>query len=412
MTTIKPFRAIRPRKDLAASIAALPYDVYNSAEARIAVKNKPLSFLQIDRAEIQFPTGTNPYDEKVYAKAKETFYSWLENGTFIEEDTPCYYLYGLTMNGHTQIGLVGCASIDEYEDGTIKRHENTVAQKEMDRIRHIDALGAQTGPIFLAYRSNQAITELVETLCAQTPLYHFTSEDHVSHSLWKIADPDQIASLQSRFENISHAYIADGHHRAASAVKVGLERRKSVPDYHGNEEFNYFLSVLFPDEQLQIFDYNRVVLDLNGYTAKEFLKKLQEDFYISVPKKDAFHPKGRGEFGMYLEHFWYGLLPKDSSSDKDLVNRLDVSVLQNSILAPLLGINDPRTSSRIRFMGGIRGLEALAQEVDAHGDGVAFSLYPTSMRNLFDVADAGRLMPPKSTWFEPKLRSGLFIHKI
>lgn len=425
MTIIRPFCGIRPADNLAASIAALPYDVYNRAEAKKIVKNNPLSFLKIDRAETQFADDVDMYSQAVYDRARNTFLEMQKNGSFIRDESNCFYLYALTMNGHTQTGIVGCASIDDYLDGTICRHENTREEKETDRICHVDALSAQTGPIFLAYRQNQSLRHITEQVKAEPPLSDFVSEDGIRHQVWKISDSKTCREITLLFENIPHVYIADGHHRAASAVKVGLKRRKAHPDYNGSEEFNYFLSVLFPAEELNIYDYNRVVEDLNGYTTEELLDELQKDFHINVISKtsadtvspspdisDCYRPTVKGMFSMYCSGTWYRLTLKPHLYKEDPVDGLDVSVLQDRVLAPLLGIKDPKTDSRIRFVGGIRGLEELVRLVDAKPGRAAFALYPTSMDELLAVADAGRLMPPKSTWFEPKLRSGLFIHEI
>lgn len=438
MTVIRPFRGIRPADELAASIAALPYDVYNRTEAKRAVQANPLSFLKIDRAETQLPDETDLYSEEVYTRARDTFSEMLENGSFIRDDSDSFYLYALTMDGRTQTGIVGCASIDDYLDGTIRKHENTRADKELDRIRHIDALSAQTGPIFLAYRQTRALHDITEQVKSDPPLSDFVSEDNIRHQVWKISDARICSTITQHFERISHVYIADGHHRAASAVKVGLKRRESHPDYDGSEEFNYFLSVFFPAEELKIYDYNRVVEDMNGYTPDELLKALQKDFHVNIiqgatgsddtsANTDSLcRPAAKGEFSMYCGGVWYRLkakphLPKTvgrtvSSHARQPkaspVDTLDVSILQETILCPLLGIKDPKTDSRIRFVGGIRGLEELTQIVDEKPGRIAFAMYPTSMDELLAVADAGGLMPPKSTWFEPKLRSGLFIHKI
>lgn len=422
MTVIRPFRGIRPADELAAAIAALPYDVYNRAEAKEVVQNNSFSFLKIDRAETQFPGEFDMYSKEVYARARDTFLNMQKDGSFVRDESNCFYLYALTMNGRTQTGIVGCAAIDDYLDGTIRRHENTRAEKETDRIRHIDTLDAQTGPIFLAYRQNPALHTLTEQLKSGTPIYDFISEDGIRHQVWKISDSKTCREITQLFENIGHVYIADGHHRAASAVKVGLKRRESHPDYDGSEEFNYFLSVLFPADELKIFDYNRVIEDMNGYTADELSESLLKDFHVNmIQETTGFNdssastyslcrPSAKGEFSMYCEGTWYKLTAKPHLYKKDPVDSLDVSILQNTILCPLLGIKDPKTDSRIRFVGGIRGLKELVHLADAKPGRIAFAMYPTSMDELLAVADAGRLMPPKSTWFEPKLRSGLFIH--
>lgn len=437
MTVIRPFSGIRPADELAASVAALPYDVYNRTEAKKAVQANPLSFLKIDRAETQLSDKTDMYSEKVYARARDTFLEMLENGSFVRDDSDCFYLYALTMDGRTQTGIVGCASIDDYLDGTIRKHENTRADKELDRIRHIDALSAQTGPIFLAYRQTQALHDITEQVKSDPPLSDFVSEDKIRHQIWKISDAEICSTITQHFEQISHVYIADGHHRAASAVKVGLKRRETYPDYNGSEEFNYFLSVLFPAEELKIYDYNRVVEDMNGYTADGLLKALQKDFHVNIIQGAASfddssvnidtlcRPAAKGEFSMYCGEIWYRLKAKPHlpqsvhrtflshtwQQKNSPVDNLDVSILQDTVLCPLLGIKDAKTDSRIRFVGGIRGLKELVRLVDEKPGRIAFAMYPTSMDELLAVADAGELMPPKSTWFEPKLRSGLFIHE-
>lgn len=403
--------AIRPSKDKASRIAALPYDVYNREEARKVVGKEPLSFLRIDRAETQFPVGYDIYGEKVYQKAHDILWDMVQSGDFVTEEKACYYIYELTMNGRVQDGLVACASIDDYEKGVIKKHEKTREEKEQDRIRHVDACNAQTGPIFLAYRAKKMISEIIATKKQEAPLYDFVSEDGIRHRVFRIDCAQQIAMIQNEFEKIEEIYIADGHHRAASAVKVGLKRRKLHEDYDGTEEFNYFLSVLFADEQLMIMGYNRVVKDLNGYTAESFLDKISELFDVTLDEREDHHPTQKGEFTMYIEGRWYRCVVKDEDRSTHPVEGLDVSILQNKLLTNVLGIKDPRIDSRIDFVGGIRGLKELERRV-AEDCKVAFAMYPTSIQELFAVADADMLMPPKSTWFEPKLRSGLFIHEI
>lgn len=444
MTIIRPFKGVRPAEDLASSVAALPYDVYNRKEAKEVVKQNPLSFLKIDRAETMFPDDTDMYSQEVYDKARDTLAEMIADGTFVKDKQDCYYLYALTMDGRTQTGIVGCASIDDYLSGVIRKHENTREEKELDRIRHVDTLSAQTGPIFLAYRSVPALKQLMEQIKESPALYDFTSEDGIRHQVWKIADSGTIRQISHIFRSLSHIYIADGHHRAASAVKTGLKRRQSHPDYNGSEEFNYFLSVLFPAEELHIYDYNRVITGLNGHTLDELLRLISGQFDIEEVKAKAAdgketvtgdaaesifanadnaakasdnnevcppHPQKKGEICMYGNETWYRLTAHPSLYSDDPVDSLDVSILHNVILDPVLGIKDEKTDSRIRFVGGIRGLEELVHLVDQEKEAVAFAMYPTSMDELLTVADAGRLMPPKSTWFEPKLRSGLFIHE-
>lgn len=411
MATIKPFFCIRPREELASRVAALPYDVYNRQEAKEIAKLDELSFLNIDRAETQFDDLVSPYDDRVYEKAKELLEKRIEDGVYIKEKTPSYYIYELIMNGRSQTGIVACASIDDYVNGVIKKHENTREEKELDRIRHVDTCNAQTGPIFLAYRSIEAINQVVNEKKEGTPLYHFLSDDGIEHNVWVIDDEEQIKTIKESFEGTNQIYIADGHHRAASAVKVGLNRRANCENYSKEEEFNYFLSVLFPDDQLFIMPYNRVVKDLNGYTKEEFLEKVREKFYLEKIGETPYEPSEKGSFGLYLDSIWYKLVAKDKILSKDPVLGLDVSILQNELLSPILGINDPRVDTRIDFVGGIRGLKELEKRASTDMQ-LAFSMYPTSIQELFQVADASKLMPPKSTWFEPKLRSGIFIHSL
>ncbi len=421
MAVIRPFCAYRPRKGLEDRIAALPYDVYNRVEACAVVAQNPYSFLAIDRAETQFGPETDTYAPEVYAKAREMLNEQIKEGRFEKEDKPCYYLYEQTMDGRSQTGIVACASIDDYCGNVIKKHENTRADKEQDRIRHVDVCNMQTGPIFLAYRADAALKQLTQEGKAQEPLYDFVSEDGVGHRVWRIDGEKQIKTVADSFERMPALYIADGHHRCASAVKVGLKRREEYPDYTGEEEFNYFLSVLFPDEELKILDYNRVVRDLNGLSAEAFIEKISDHFTVRREenlKGKGYAPQKKGEFGMYLEGVWYCLTAKPEICDTDVVAGLDVSILQDYLLAPILGIGDPKTDKRIDFVGGIRGLCELERRCTPKKPGetaemaAAFSMYPTSIGELFAVADAGRLMPPKSTWFEPKLRSGLFLHEI
>ncbi|MBO5056547.1 MAG: DUF1015 domain-containing protein [Lachnospiraceae bacterium] len=412
MPKVIPFKSIRPASELASRIAALPYDVYNRKEALEEVTKEPLSFLRIDRAETQFPDNVDTYDERVYEKAKELLTESIDNGSFIIEEMPCYYIYELVMDGRSQTGIVACSDIDDYVNQIIKKHENTREDKEIDRIRHVDTTNAHTGPIFLAYRSRPEINEIVEAAKKEAAIYDFTSSDNITHRAWRINNEDTIARLQSLFEEIPCTYIADGHHRCASAVKVGLKRRSEHPDYTGKEEFNRFLSVLFPDDQLAILPYNRVVKDLNGYKEDEFFKAVEKaGFHISAPLKKPVSPGKKGTFGMFLSGNWYLLTADDSLLSPHPVEGLDVSILQNYLLGPLLGIQDPRTDRRIDFVGGIRGLQELERRASEDMK-IAFSMYPTSIEELLNVADAGLLMPPKSTWFEPKLRSGLFIHSL
>lgn len=411
MAVVKPFICIRPAKEHAAEVAALPYDVYNRKEACAAVKGNPLSFLNIDRAETQFSDDVDTYADCVYEKARELLDSQIADGIYVTDAGDHYYLYELTMDGRSQTGIVACCSIDDYVNGVIKKHENTREEKELDRIRHVDTVNAQTGPIFLAYRQNIALKEIVTEEKTKPALYDFVSDDGIRHRVWRIDGADRTDAIEAAFAAIPSTYIADGHHRAASAVKVGLKRRTKHPGYTGEEPFNYFLSVLFPDEELMILPYNRVVRDLNGMSTEQFFEKLKEKFELEEIGKEPYAPVQKGTFGMYLDGTWYALkiLPQYRSADP--VKGLDVSILQDHLLAPVLGIGDPRTDKRIDFIGGIRGLKELERRVGEDME-VAFSMYPTSIEELLSVADAGLLMPPKSTWFEPKLRSGLFIHRL
>lgn len=431
MAVIRPFSSVRPEVKYASRIAALPYDVYNRSEAKLEVEKEPLSFLSIDRAETQCEDSISTYADLVYDKAKERYEEYLEEGYFIRDKDKAYYIYELTMDNRSQTGIVACASIDDYDNNIIKKHEKTREEKEKDRINHVDRLSAQTGPIFLAYPSKQRISDIVSLVKEDSPLYGFTSEDGIKHRVWKISEQDKVECIQQEFKTISSVYIADGHHRAASAVKVGKLRREENPDYTGEEEFNYFLSVLFPADELMILPYNRVIQDLNGLSVEELIAKLSKNFKVVEVGNEPYSPTKKKEFGMYLDKKWYSMELKNSedyfninesgmaseaSIDKenyglDSVERLDVSILQFLVLNEILGIEDPRVDTRIDFIGGIRGLRELERRVNVDMK-LAFSMYPTSIQELFDVSDEDKLMPPKSTWFEPKLRSGLFIHEI
>ncbi len=414
MVVFKPFRAFRPLPNLAEKVAELPYDVMNSEEARKIAKDNPYSFLHVDKAEIDLNPAIDLYDERVYLQARANLAKLIAEGTLIQDNNRCFYLYQQTMNGRSQIGLVGCTSIDDYSNEIIKKHEFTRADKEADRIKHVDYCNANTGPIFLTYRPQQRINQLVDAwLDSHVPSYDFITDDGIGHTVWVIDDVPTARAIEAAFENLDYLYIADGHHRAASAVKVGQKRRAEKPDYTGLEEFNFFLAVLFPADQLRIMDYNRVVKDLNGYTSAEFINKLSKKFVVEeAAQLGSYKPEVKHTFGMYLDNKWYKLTAKEGIYNKDNpVERLDVSILQNNILEPILGIADPRTDKRIDFIGGIRGLKELERRV-ASGMKVAFSMYPTTLNDLMAIADAGTVMPPKSTWFEPKLRSGLFVHDL
>lgn len=411
MAIIRPFQAYRPKKGLEEKIAALPYDVYNREEACEAVKDNPLSFLNIDRAETQFDSSVDPYADEVYQKAHDLLWDMIQKGAFVQEDKPVYYIYELTMDGRVQTGIVACASVDDYQNQVIRKHENTRADKELDRIRHVEACEAQTGPIFLAYRANDTLREIIARTKKEQALYDFVSEDGITHRVWCIRADADITAIQNAFAGISQIYIADGHHRCASAVKVGLKKREENPDYTGEEEFQYFLSVLFADEELMIMDYNRVVKDLNGLTPAQFLEDVSKVCHLVSKDTVCKKPAHKGQMSLLVDGMWYLLEIKDEFRSTDPVDGLDVAVLQKHILAPILGIEDPKTDQRIDFVGGIRGIEELERRVKTDSM-AAFAMYPTSIHELFRVADANMLMPPKSTWFEPKLRSGLFIHVI
>ncbi len=411
MATVKPFQAVRPDKKNVQKIAALPYDVYNRDEARVVVENNPLSFLAIDRAETAFPKEMDIYGEWVYEKAGELLNQWLDKGYLVKDSGKGFYLYELTWHGRVQNGIVAVSAVDDYLNQIILKHENTREEKEQDRIRHIEGCNAQTGPIFLAYRDQNELNQLIKEIKTGESDFDFTNEDEVRHRVFSVFEGDAIKRIENAFTKVDKIYIADGHHRCASAAKVCLKRRGENADYDREAEYNYFLSVLFPQSELQILDYNRVVRDLNGLSEEEFLEKLQVDFKIEE-KEDAYSPVNKGEFGMYLKNKWYGLTFKHMELvGHNVIESLDVSILQNYCLQPILGIDNPRTNFRLDFAGGIRGLKELERRV--HTDcKVAFSMKATTMDELFEVAEKGLLMPPKSTWFEPKLRSGLFIHQL
>ncbi len=410
MANIIPFQALRPRADLADKIAALPYDVYNRQEAREAVEGDEYTFLRIDRPETQFPENYDMYAPEVYEKAREMLGQMMEEGLFIQEEKRAYYVYELVMEGRSQVGIAACASVDDYDTQVIKKHENTRAEKEADRIRHVDVCSAQTGPIFLAYRRREEIEQEVRQAMATSPVYDFTAKDGITHRIWVIDEEEAVERIRSAFEKVDSIYIADGHHRCASAVNVSKKRRAAFPDYTGQEEFNFFLSVLFPDDQLMIMDYNRVVKP-EEFDEKTFFEVAEKSFQIEKLGKEPYHPKKKGEIGMYYEESWYRLTINNECYSGDPVEDLDVAILQRYLLEPAFAIRDPKTDEKIDFVGGIRGLAELERRV--HTDAkVAFAMYPTDIHELFAVSDAGKLMPPKSTWFEPKLRSGLLIHRI
>lgn len=413
MAVFRAFKALRPTPSKAAEVAALPYDVVNREEARLIGEKNPYSFLHVDRAEMDLEPEIDLYDSRVYEKAKSNLEEMEEKGILIQDEKPCYYIYELTRKGKTQTGIVGCSSIDDYLNGVIKKHELTREDKEQDRIRHVDVCDANTGPIFLACRYPQGLLKLMEGWkSSHEPVYDFTEEDEIIHRVWVIDEGETIEKVCADFSGISSVYIADGHHRAASAVKVGLKRRENNPQYTGKEEFNFFLSVVFPYDQLTILPYNRVVKDLNGLTVKAFLGSMKFNFELMLMPGFPCKPVEKHCMGMYVDGQWYHLKAwPDVYEKKDVVGQLDVSILQDKVLSPVLGIGDPRTDNRIKFVGGSHKSSELAKMADKT-EGVAFVMFPTSMEDLMGIADEGKLMPPKSTWFEPKLRSGLFIHKL
>ncbi len=411
MAVFRGFRAYRPSADKQELIPALPYDVMSSNEARDMVKGNPYSFLHVDKAEIDLPEETDIYADCVYDKARENLLSLESSGALIQDSSPCFYIYRQIMNGRSQTGIAGCASIDDYLNDVIKKHEHTLAKKETDRIRHVDTCNANTGPIFLTYRNCAAINKIIaDWTDSHNAVYDFVS-DAVEQTVWIVDDSDTVDKISSLFEAVPAMYIADGHHRCASAVKVGQMRRASEKNYCGNEEFNFFLAVAFPDNELEIMDYNRVVKDLNGLSADAFIEKLGEKFIVSKCDR-RFKPDKKHTFGMLIENQWFSLEAKsDIIAEENPVARLDVSILQDNVLAPILNITDPKNDDRIDFIGGIRGLEELERRVSEDMT-LAFAMYPTTVEDLMAIADAGLIMPPKSTWFEPKLLSGLFIHNL
>ena len=413
MAIVRPFRAVRPAIEYSDKVVSLPYDVMNREEAVKMAEGNPYSFLHICRSEIDLPDVENPYTEPVYAKAKKNIQDYLTNEILIREDAALLYIYKQVMDGRSQTGIVGCVSIDEYLNNTIKKHEFTRVEKEIDRINHFDHCNTNTEPVFLTYRDDKRLRTLIEGwMISHAPEYDFVTKDGIGHTLWAITDQSVVSALTTLFTEIDSLYIADGHHRSASAVKVGQKRREEHPDYTGEEEFNYFMAVIFPDDDLKIFDYNRVVKDLNGFSKDEFLQKVSERFMIEEILNGPYKPEAKHTFGMYLKDQWYKLTAKSEIiCEEDVIQCLDVSILQENLLQPILGIEDPRTDKRIDFVGGIRGLSELERRVEKDM-AVAFSLYPVSISDLLAVSDKGMVMPPKSTWFEPKLGSGLFMHEL
>ncbi len=410
MATFKPFKAYRPKPEYAPEVAAKPYDVLNSEEAREEVKGHPLSFLHVGKPEVDLDPAVNLYDSAVYEKGKENLQKLIRDGILQEDPVPYFYVYAQTMNDRTQYGLVGCASVDDYWNDVIKKHEKTRKVKEEDRANHVRVTNAHSGPIFLTYRDVNAVNEIVDEVVKEEPENDLVASDGIRHQSWVIKDEDKIRQIEEILQKVDYFYVADGHHRSAAAGIVGRERQKANPNHKGDEEYNFFLSVLFPASHLQIFDYNRVVKDLNGLTKEEFFDKLKKHFSIEEASGQV-RPAKKGEVGMYIEGKWYKLnAAKELLNNSDPVEKLDVAILQKYVLDNILGIEDPRTSERIDFVGGIRGLGELEKRVNSGEMKLAFSMYPTSVDELMSIADADKIMPPKSTWFEPKLRDGLFVH--
>ncbi len=412
MAKVVPFRGLRPTKELAEKVASPPYDVLNSEEAREMAKGNPHSFLHINKPEIDLPPGTDLYSDAVYEQGRKNLQKMIEDGVFRNDESPCYYVYAQKWGDHRQVGLVCGASVQEYIDDKIKKHELTRKKKEDDRIRHIEALEAQAGPVFLTYLAKDEIDKQLALIQEKTPEYDFVAPDGIQHTFWVISSPKRVEMVANLFAQVPNLYVADGHHRSASATIIAQRRRKANPNYTGSEPWNYFLAVLFPHNQMKILPYNRVVMDLNGNSEEEFMAKVEEKFYVSKAN-GGFEPDRTKLFGMYLDGHWYRLEAKEGTfNDNDPVNSLDVAILQNNLLNPILGIEDPRADERIDFVGGIRGLGELERRVNSGEMKVAFSLHATTIEQLLAIADAGEIMPPKSTWFEPKLRSGLVVHQV
>ncbi len=411
MSVIKPFKGLRPKKELAEKVASPPYDVLNSTEARIMAKDNPYSFLHINKPEIDLPEGIDLYSEEVYLKGAENLKKFIREEILVQDKTDNFYIYRQIMGEHSQVGLVAGASVEEYQQGLIKKHELTRADKEQDRVNHVHHLNAQTGPVFLTYKAVPAIDALVAKIMNRPAENDFTAEDGIRHTLWVVNQPDEIQALREEFKALDALYVADGHHRSAAATRVKEMRQAQNPHHSGDEEYNYFLSVIFPHNQMYIMDYNRVVADLNGLSKEAFLKETGRKFSVTPVGRALDKPKQKHHFVMYLDGQWYQLIAREGTFHaQDPVENLDVSILMQNLLVPVLGIGDPRKDKRIDFVGGIRGLQELQRRVDSGEMAVAFGLFPTSIEDLMAIADAGKTMPPKSTWFEPKLRSGLVTH--
>ena len=413
MAIFKPFKAFRPQPSLSQAVASKPYDVLNSSEAKDEAEGNPHSFLRVIKPEIELSEETDPYSDAVYEKGRENFLKLCREGVFTQDSTPTYYLYRLTMNGRSQAGIVGCCEYQEYYDGRIKKHELTRTVKENDRVHHVECLNANAEPVFFSYRGVSGINEFVDHALEGVPVCDFVADDGVRHELWTISEAGDVALLGKAFLSVPDLYVADGHHRTAAAARVGQKRKDSNPDHRGNEEYNFFMAVPFPDDQLEIFDYNRVVKDLNGLAPEDFLAALSADFDITPAEQSCPRPSGLREFSLYLDGSWHELRAKPSTeSSGSPIGDLDVTLLSEKVLGPILGITDLRNDNRIDFVGGIRGLEELEHRVDSGEMAAAFALFPVSMDQLLSIADAGEIMPPKTTWFEPKLRSGLFVHDL
>jgi uncharacterized protein (DUF1015 family) len=412
VATVRPFKGFRPLPKYAADVAAKPYDVLNSEEARAEAGDNPLSFLHVGKPEIDLPPGINLYDERVYQKGRENLQRLIADGILREDSSPSLYLYAQSMNNHTQYGLMGCVSVAEYLNDTIKKHELTRKDKEDDRTKHVKVTNAHTGPIFLTYRAQPAIDAMIDRVRSAPPINAFVAEDGIRHQLWVISEQKVIKEITEAFGHVKNLYVADGHHRSAAAARVGKELADANPNHRGDEEYNFFLAVLFPHNQLRIMDYNRVVKDLNRRTPEQYLEEVKKYFDVKAEQSQV-RPAAKGELGMYLKGNWYRLKIKpELLKNPNPVERLDVSILQRHFLTPVLGIDDPRTNKRIDFVGGIRGLSELEKRVDSGDMAVAFALYPTSIDELLAIADGGHIMPPKSTWFEPKLRDGIVVHML
>ncbi|MBL4716531.1 MAG: DUF1015 domain-containing protein [Bacteroidia bacterium] len=413
MAILKPFKGIRPVKEKAEKVASRPYDVLNSQEARVEVDGNPDSFLHVLKPEIDLPEGTDVYSQEVYNKGRENFNTMLREGVLMQDDTECLYVYAQKMNGQTQYGLVGCASVEDYFNDVIKKHELTRPDKEKDRMTHVDVTNINAGPVFLTYPDVLEMDDIINDIIQNDPEYDFTAVDGIRHTLWVVGDDDHINKLVDLFDQVPATYIADGHHRTASAALVGKSRKENNPSHNGDEEYNYFLAVHFPASQLNIIDYNRVVKDLHGLTSEEFIQKLSENFEVNEVGSEQFKPSHLHEFGMYMDGKWYSLKANEETyDDNDPIGVLDVTILSNQILDPILAIKDLRTDKRIDFVGGIRGLGELEKRVDSGEMKVAFALFPVSIEQLINISDTNNIMPPKTTWFEPKLRSGLIVHSL